>query len=137
MNQEIQPIVSHPTDGRVYKLGASDAKRVEVTFKADGAEVANKYSITEWWMEKDSPGVNAHIHETNDELIYVLEGTASVLLGEDWVQMEKGGLVVIPAGTRHGFRNDSNQRVAVLNIFLAGAYEAMMPQIQAMFAHRT
>ena len=134
MNQELQPIVSHPTDGRVYKLGAAD--NIEVTFKADGAEVANKYSITEWWMDKDSPGVGPHVHETNDELIYVLEGRASVLVNEDWVQMEKGGLVVIPAGIRHGFRNDSEQRIGVLNIFLSGAYEAMMPQIQAMFAHR-
>ena len=134
MSKEIQPIINHPADGRVYKIGA--AENVEVIFKADGAEVANKYAITEWWMEKDAPGVDAHIHETNDELIYVLEGTASVLVHDEWVKMEKGGLVVIPAGVRHGFRNESDQRVGVLNIFLSGAYEAMMPQIQAMFAHR-
>jgi len=50
--------------------------------------------------------------------------------------LEKGGLVVIPAGTMHTFRNDANQRVGILNIFLSGAYEAMMPQIMKMYADK-
>lgn len=127
-------ILRQPGEGRDYKLGGSE--EIEVTFKADGEEVANKYSITEWWMEKGAPAVDAHIHETNDELIYVLEGTASVLNGENWVQLKKGGMAIIPAGVVHGFRNDSDQRAGILNIFLNGAYEAMMPQIQMMFAQR-
>ena len=134
MSEEIRPIISNPNDGRTYKLGS--AENIAVTFKADGAEVDNKYSITEWWMEAGAPALDAHIHETNDELIYVLDGTASILIGEDWVSVQKGGIVVIPAGTTHAFRNVSAERAGILNIFLAGAYEAMMPQITAMFATR-
>ena len=121
-------------EGRNYKLRANES--LDVTFKADGDEVANKYSITEWWMEPGAPAVDAHIHETNDELIYVLEGTASVLNGDEWIALEKGGVAIIPAGVTHGFRNDSDKRAGILNIFLNGAYEVMMPQIQAMFANR-
>ena len=134
MSSDVQPILSKPTDGRVYKLGATE--NVEVTFKADGDEVDSRYSITEWWMDSHAPGPDAHVHETSDELIYVLAGPVSILIGDAWTQMEKGSLAVIPAGTRHGFRNDSEQRVGVLNIFLSAAYEAMMPQIQALFANR-
>ena len=134
MSHERQSILSHPADGRVYRLGS--AENIEVKFRADGDEVANNYAITEWWMEPNAPGLDAHIHETNDELIYVIEGTASVLIGDEWIPMEKGGMVVIPAGVTHAFRNASDARMGILNIFLSGAYEAMMPQIQAMFAHR-
>ena len=134
MSDSIQPILSKSTDGRSYKLGKKE--NTEVIFKADGAEVNNKYAITEWWMDKDAPGPDPHVHETNDELIYVLEGPVSILIDETWSSMEKGGMAVIPAGTLHTFRNDSDDRVGVLNIFLSGAYEAFMPQIIAMYAHK-
>lgn len=45
MTAKVKPIISHPTDGRLYKLGA--AENTQVTFKADGEEVANQYGITE------------------------------------------------------------------------------------------
>lgn len=134
MKNQVKPIISHAKDGRVYQLGAS--KNTQVTFKADGEEVANEYAITEWWMEKDGPGPAPHVHPANNELIYVLQGPVSVLVEETWEEMETGGLVIIPAGIKHGFRNDSEQRVGVLNIFLSGAYEAMMPQIMKMFADK-
>lgn len=134
MKNQLKPIVSHSTDGRSYKLGAKE--NTEVIFKADGAEVANKYAITEWWMKAGGPGPAPHVHDNNNELIYILEGPVAVLIDETWQTMEKGGLVVIPAGTKHTFRNDSNQRVGILNIFMDATYEAMMPQIIKMYADK-
>ncbi len=134
MENQPKPIISHPTDGRSYKIGAK--QNTEVIFKADGEEVANKYAITEWWMEAGGPGPAPHIHDNNNELIYVLQGPVSVLVDETWETLEKGGLVVIPAGTKHTFKNDANQRVGILNIFLDAAYEAMMPQIIKMYADK-
>lgn len=134
MKNQLKPIISHPTDGRSYKIGAEE--NTEVIFKADGEEVANKYAITEWWMEAGGPGPAPHIHEHNNELIYVLEGPVSVLVGDTWETIEKGGLVVIPAGIRHTFKNESNQRVGILNIFMDAAYEAMMPQLMKMYADK-
>lgn len=134
MKNQPKPIVSHSTDGRSYKIGAK--QNTEVIFKADGEEVANKYAITEWWMEAGGPGPAPHVHDNNNELIYVLQGPVSVLVDESWEILEKGGLVVIPAGTKHTFKNDSNQRVGILNIFLDATYEAMMPQIMKMYADK-
>ena len=134
MTNQPKPIISQPTDGRSYKIGAK--QNTEVIFKADGEEVANEYAITEWRMEAGGPGPAPHIHENNNELIYVLQGPVSVLVEETWEKLETGGLVVIPAGTNHTFRNDSNQRVGILNIFLSGAYEAMMPQLIKMYADK-
>ncbi len=132
MSEQRKPIIWHPGEGRRYHLGKGD--RIEVLFKTDGAEVDDGYTVTEWWMEPRAPGLDPHVHDVNDELIFVLDGTASILLGEDWKPYEKGSFVTIPAGTSHGFRNETEQRMGLLNIFLSGAFEAMMPQIQAMFA---
>lgn len=134
MKKPVKPIISRPTDGRVYHLGKT--KNTQVTFKADGAEVDNQYAITEWWMNEGGPGPDPHVHPANNELIYVLQGPVSVLVEETWEDIQTGGLVIIPAGTKHGFRNDSKQRVGVLNVLLSGAYEAMMPQIMKAFAER-
>lgn len=134
MKNELKPIICHSTDGRSYKIGAKE--NTEVIFKADGDEVANQYSITEWWMEAGGPGPAPHIHEENNELIYVLQGPVSVLVNETWQKLETGGLVIIPAKINHTFRNDSDQRVGILNIFLSGAYEAMMPHIIKAFANK-
>ena len=130
----LKPIVSSASEGRMYELGAQ--KSTQVLFKADGEEVANQYAITEWWMEEDGPGPDPHVHENNNELIYVIQGPVSVLIEENWKELETGGLVVIPAGVRHTFANKSDQRVGLLNIFLDGTYEAMMPHIMKLYADR-
>jgi len=134
MKNQPKPIISQPSEGRLYKLGKQ--QNTEVLFKADGEEVANQYAITEWWMEKGGPGPHPHLHENNDELAYVLQGPVSILVGEEWTDLEKGGLVVIPAGTTHTFSNNSDQRVGVLSILVDATYEAMMPQITQLFAER-
>ncbi len=129
-----KPLTLAADAGRVYSLGKDN--NTTVKFKADGAEVDNQYAITEWWLDANAPGVEQHIHEANDELIYVLAGPVSVMNGDGWQTLETGAIAIIPAGTPHGFRNDSDKRVGILNILMGGAYEAMMPQIQAMFANR-
>ena len=50
-------------EGRVYNCGPMTA-----IFKADENETANKYSISEWWLEPYSNGPGAHQHEENDEV---------------------------------------------------------------------
>jgi hypothetical protein len=41
-------------EGRVYNCGIMTA-----VFKADENETANKYSISEWWLEPNSEGPGA------------------------------------------------------------------------------
>ncbi|MEM6723334.1 MAG: cupin domain-containing protein [Bacteroidota bacterium] len=134
MDNQPKPIISQANEGRLYKLGAKE--NTQVLFKADGAEVDNQYAITEWWMDQGGPGPDPHVHEQNDELMYVLQGPVAVLVDQTWTDIQSGGLVVIPKGTRHTFANNSDQRVGLLNIVINSSYEAMMPQIAQFFAQR-
>ena len=102
-------------------------------FKADENETANKYSISEWWLEPKSGGPGAHQHEENDEVFYGIEGTTSILVGDQWIDVEKGTFLRIPAKTIHDFENNTGERSAVLNFFIPGGFERDMPSIVKWF----
>jgi mannose-6-phosphate isomerase-like protein (cupin superfamily) len=128
-SDERRPIYLPIEAGRRYDLGAMHA-----VFKADGAETANRYSISEWWLDPRSDGPGAHRHESNDEIFVALEGRPSVFARDRWFELEPGGTIVIPAGIDHDFANRTDQRAGLLNIFVPGGFEAMMPEIVAWYA---
>ncbi|WP_171166952.1 cupin domain-containing protein [Streptomyces sp. I05A-00742] len=48
-------------------------------------------------------GARPHHHALSTETFYVLEGKVEFLLGDEMRSVSKGGLVVVPPGTRHAF----------------------------------
>lgn len=120
-----------PGAGRTYEVGPMHA-----VFKADGAETDDRYCVSEWWLEAGQPGPGPHAHEANEELFYVLEGTMSFLAGEEWVDAPRGSFLRVPAGTTHDFENRSEARSGVLNVFMPGGFEAMMPRLVAWAAEQ-
>lgn len=121
-----------PGEGRSY-----DVRPMESVFKADGEETADRYAVSEWWVEPRSPGPGPHSHEANEELFYVLEGTMSFLVGSDWVDAPRGSFLRVPAGMTHDFENRSDSRAGVLNVFIPGGFEPMMPRLVAWAAEQT
>lgn len=117
-----------PGEGRAYSLG-----RMRAVFKADHGETGDRYAISEWWLEPRSTGPGAHLHEHNEEIFYVLEGTASILVGEEWRDLAKGSFLRIPANVMHDFENRSDAEVGLLNIFMPGGFEEKMPSIVKWF----
>jgi mannose-6-phosphate isomerase-like protein (cupin superfamily) len=122
-----QPIVLAPGAGRQYPMG-----RIASVFKADGAETAGAYSISEWWLDANSTGPGAHSHP-EDDVFFVIEGTMSILVGEEWIDAPAGSFVLIPGGVTHDFENRSDARAGVLN-FTNGVFEPEMPGIAQWFA---
>jgi Cupin domain len=86
-----------------------DAGPMHAVFKADGEETADRY---------------------------VTEGTMSFLAGDGWVDAPAGSFLRIPAGVIHDFENRGAEGAGVLNVFLPGGFEALMPQIVDYFAER-
>lgn len=127
-HQETDALFLQPGEGRVYYCGTMKA-----VFKADENETANNYSISEWWLEPNSAGHGAHQHEDNDEIFYGIEGDASILVGERWVDVEKGAFLRIPAKTIHDFANRTNEKCGLLNFFIPGGFERNMPSIVKWF----
>jgi mannose-6-phosphate isomerase-like protein (cupin superfamily) len=125
----MKPIILAADEGRSYEMGA-----IRAVFKADGGETGDRFSVSEWWLDPRHEGPGAHQHDDNDELFYVLAGEASILVGESWHKVGKGGFVFIPRGVMHDFRNESAGRIGLFNVFLPGPFEQAMPQIAKWFA---
>jgi quercetin dioxygenase-like cupin family protein len=122
-----QPVVLAPGEGRTYPMG-----RIAAVFKADEGETAQRYSISEWWLEPQTTGPGAHQHE-EDDVFYVLEGTMSLLVNGVWHDATAGSFVLIPGGMLHDFENRSDKRAGVLNISVPGGFEPAMPAISDWF----
>ena len=120
-------VVLPPGGGRRYAMG-----RIDATFKADGAETANGYSISEWWLEPHTKGPGPHAHE-EDDVFYVLEGTMSLFVDGRWIDAPKGSFVLIPGGMTHDFENRGDARAGVLNFSYPGDFEPQMADIAAWF----
>jgi mannose-6-phosphate isomerase-like protein (cupin superfamily) len=121
-------IVLGPGEGRAYPMG-----RIGAVFKADGDETASRYSISEWWLEPHTKGPGAHAHP-EDDIFYVVAGTMSVLIGEEWTHASAGSFVLIPGGMTHDFENRGEARAGVLNFYAPGVFEPDMPEIAKWFS---
>lgn len=122
-----KPIVLSADEGRAYPMG-----RVRAVFKADEGETAGGYSISEWWLEPNTTGPGAHSHP-EDDVFFVIEGTLSLLIGDEWIDAPKGTFVLVPGGVTHDFENRSDARSGVLN-FTNGVFEPAMKGIAQWFA---
>lgn len=122
------PLILPEGEGRVYNCGTMTA-----VFKADENETDNQYSVSEWWLEPNSNGPGAHAHEENAEVFYVLEGRVSFLVGDEWIDADKGAFLRIPAKTIHDFKNRTDKKAGVLNFFIPGGFERNMPSIVKWF----
>lgn len=122
-----KPIVLMPGAGRQYPMG-----RISAVFKADEDETARAYSISEWWLEPNTRGPGAHDHP-EDDVFFVLEGTMSILVADEWIDAPAGSFVLVPGGVTHDFENRSGARAGVLN-FCPGVFEPAMEGIARWFA---
>jgi hypothetical protein len=60
------------------------------------------------WVDPGG-GVTPHVHPSMDESFTVVAGRCEFLAGRQWRAAGPGETVVVPAGTRHAFRNRGDQ----------------------------
>ena len=65
------------------------------------------------WVKKE---VAAHYHENHTETITVLEGTATMTLGNEEFQIATGSVVFIPKGTIHSVQVSSKSPLLVISV---------------------
>ncbi|GJM43174.1 MAG: hypothetical protein DHS20C21_00160 [Gemmatimonadota bacterium] len=67
-------------------------------------------------------GAPPHVHSSEDEYFYVLEGGVDFLDRGDVVRATTGSLVVLPRGYLHGFWNDTDLPARLLLIISPGEF---------------
>ena len=70
----------------------------------------------------------------NDDIFYVIAGTARILVGDEWIDAAPGSFVRVAAGVTHDFANATDEPVGLLNIYVPGGFERDMPAIVDWYA---
>jgi mannose-6-phosphate isomerase-like protein (cupin superfamily) len=87
------------------------------------------YSCVECAVAPKIMGPPPHFHKELDELMYVLEGTASVMVEGEEVQVQAGGWHFRPRNLRHTFWNASEQPLRFIDMYFNQPFEDFLERI--------
>jgi mannose-6-phosphate isomerase-like protein (cupin superfamily) len=91
---------------------------------AAAKDTGGAYSILEQMMPK-GPQAVVHLHETQDEGFYVLEGQVVFSIGDHKLAAGPGDFLSIPKNTWHSFES-LTQGLRVLNFYAPAGFERVM-----------
>lgn len=74
-------------------------------------------------------GPSPHVHEGLDELMYVLEGTATVMIGKEIYEVKAGGWNFRPRGIVHSFWNASDTDLRFIDFFFNQNFEDYLEEL--------
>ena len=95
-----------------------------------------RFFLSETDVAPGFPGPPPHVHDELVDSFYVLEGTLTVTVGHEEVELGPGGFACALPGTRHTFANRSGGRVRFLNINAPGGFEHYMRELAAAAERR-
>jgi quercetin dioxygenase-like cupin family protein len=103
-----------------------DAGSAQILIKADGEHTGGSFYLAESTLAPGFAGPPPHRHRRLHDMFYVLEGTLTLLLGEETVEAGPGSFACVPPGVVHTFRNDSDGAVRLLNFNTPAGFEHYM-----------
>ena len=110
-----------------FLLSPGDGEKIWITgdtlsIKATFAETCGAYTVIEV-ISLPGNGPPPHLHENEDESIYVIDGEFEILLGAKTMRAEPGAFVFVPKRTVHRFRCIGDGPGKVLLHFTPGGIE--------------
>lgn len=74
-----------------------------------GTQSAGQWLALEYLAPPYGGGLPLHVHRVTTEFIYVLDGTLTVIVAGQAVQLTSGGCAFVPPGVAHGFANQTER----------------------------
>lgn len=123
INDPLKPILL-PTQPPLDHKGGMDIRIWMRTGMTNGL-----FSSVECVVAPKIMGPPPHLHKALDELMYVIEGTASVLVGDDVVEIQAGGWHLRPRLIQHTFWNASEQPLRFIDMYFNQPFEEFLEKI--------
>lgn len=94
-------------ESQAYRLGPDEGDAWwflfhRMTVKVSGRQTAGAMSMIEW-TAPEGAGPPRHLHQREDELLWVLDGRLRAVCGETEWDVLPGSMVFLPRGIEHGF----------------------------------
>lgn len=99
MDTRLEPIIVQPGAGKnLFAYGNV------LSVMLAGEQTGEALSVM---LEQTPPGGGPplHAHAKEDEIFLVVEGQLSYYVGGRWIEVSSGGVVYLPRGTAHCYRN--------------------------------
>jgi mannose-6-phosphate isomerase-like protein (cupin superfamily) len=96
--------------------------------KSSGDDTAGRLSLVEFLIPAGSASP-WHVHHTEDEAFYVLEGRLTVVVADRQVALGPGDFAFGPRGVPHGFRVEGAQPARGLLLTTGGDYAAFVHEV--------
>lgn len=119
----LKPVLLPPAPPLEHK-GTMDIK-----VWVSSAMTGGVYSNVECAVAPKTMGPAPHYHLELDELMYVVDGTASVLVGDDIVHVEAGGWHLRPRMIKHTFWNGSDKPLRFFDMYFNQPFEEYLEAI--------
>lgn len=107
----------------------SDKGSMDIRVWVRSAMTGGVYSCVECAVAPKVMGPPPHLHKELDELMFVLDGTASVMVGDDIVEVPAGGWHFRPRNLRHTFWNASDQPLRFIDMYFNQPFELFLERI--------
>ena len=117
-----------PMEGKKGKVG-----NMEIIFKLNSKDTANRLGIWESIIQPGELGAPPHYHKGTDEICRVLEGSVTILTGEEVIEVKAGGWHLRPRGVVHTFWNGGFTPAKTIDLCTPGGHEFYMQELATLF----
>ena len=118
-----QPAALGPDDGELVYVGR-DPVRIKVG--AHGRQ--GRFGMITQDVSAGT-SIPVHLHEREDEIIFIQSGRGEATLGEDTVAITGGSILFVPQGTWHGGRNTGTDVLRWIAIYSPSGFEGYFREI--------
>ncbi|MFN8354707.1 MAG: cupin domain-containing protein [Spirosomataceae bacterium] len=114
--------------GLVEKFGG-----IEMVFKLSKAQTHGSLGSEESILQPGFMGAPPHLHQTFDEITIVLEGSVTILVGDEVTVVKAGDWHLRPRQVMHCFWNADTKPARYIDLFVPGGHEAYLQDLARLF----
>ena len=120
---------------KIIVLQPGEGKKPDVrtgmsqTIKVSGEDIGGEFAL---WESEIKGGPGPHIHHTDIETFYVLEGSVEFRLGKEVSVLNQGGFALIPRSQVHSFTTLGEDPAKLLVMVLPAGFEHAFEEMEEM-----
>lgn len=116
-----QPIIIPPGSGKTIEF-------LGITHKLTPQQTGSGYYLFEFEFDSES-GNRLHVHQYEDEIVYVLEGAIEIRLGDQKLHAVTGGVAHLPKQIPHALYNPLKTTSRYLAMAIPGGMEKFFDEL--------
>ena len=121
--------VVHSHEGLTMDLGYTRLRLL-----LSGEDTNGAFALTEQPLEGGALAGPLHTHANEDGFIYVLAGRLGAQIADEVLEVEQGGVILIPRGIKHTFWNPTSEEANALEFFSPAGLEAWFRELAELVA---